>query len=197
MPRVTTEYRQARRDEIAEAAMRCFVERGFQATSMADIIEASGLSAGAIYGHYSGKQEIVLAVAERILGQRSVELVSLTSADVIPAPPEVIRSMVTRVADEFHGTRALLQVWAEAVVTPDITTLVDGVFGRVQKALRGYLAAWAAQNPHPSRPDPDVWADAIGPVLLGIGQGYVVQSSLLASFDADDYFAGVAALFRA
>jgi AcrR family transcriptional regulator len=195
MPRVTTEYRQARRDEIADAALRCFSERGFQATSMADIIEASGLSAGAIYGHYTGKQDIVLAVAERILGQRSLELEVFAAAEAIPSPADVIRLMVTRVADEFDGTGALLQVWAEAVVTPEITILVDRVFARVRVALTRFLAAWAVQNPHASRPDPSEWAETVAPVLFGIGQGYIVQSSLLASFDGDDYFAGVGALF--
>ncbi|MET4638750.1 TetR/AcrR family transcriptional regulator [Mycetocola sp. 2940] len=195
MPRVSTEYRQARRDEIADAALRCFSERGFQATSMADIIDASGLSAGAIYGHYAGKQAIVVAVAERILGQRSLELERFASAGVVPSPAEVIRLMVTRVADEFAGTRALLQVWAEAVVTPEISTLVDRVFARVRGALALYLGAWAAQNPHPSRPHPAEWAESVTPVLLGIGQGYIVQSTLVASFDAEKYFAGVDALF--
>jgi len=196
MPRVTTEYRQARRDQIADAALRCFSERGFQATSMADIIDASGLSAGAIYGHYTGKQQIVMAVAERILGERSVELERFASAEVIPSPADVIRLMVTRVANEFDGTGALLQVWAEAVVTPEITALVDRVFARVRAALTSFLTAWATQNPHPSRPDPAEWAEAVSPVLFGIGQGYIVQSSLLASFDADDYFAGVSTLFQ-
>lgn len=195
MPKVSTEYRAARREEIADAALRCFSERGFQATSMADIIEASGLSAGAIYGHYAGKQQIVIAVAERILGQRSIELEHFASAESIPSPAEVIRMMVTRVAGEFAGTRALLQVWAEAVVSPEITELVDRVFARVRAALVLYLGAWAAQNPHPTREHPEEWAQAIAPVLFGIGQGYVVQSTLLVSFDADAYFAGVEVLF--
>ena len=62
--------------------------------------------------------------------------------------------MVTRVAGEFAGTQSLLQVWAEAVVTPEITDLVEGVFARVREALTHYLTAWAAQNPQPTRADP-------------------------------------------
>ena len=55
MPKVSEEYRTARRSEIARAALRCFARKGFDATSMADIIAESGLSAGAIYGHYKSK----------------------------------------------------------------------------------------------------------------------------------------------
>ncbi|WP_456846025.1 TetR/AcrR family transcriptional regulator, partial [Cellulomonas sp. P5_C6] len=70
MPKVTEEYRVARRDEIADAALRAFRRKGFQATSMAEIIAESGLSAGAIYGHYPSKSAIVVDVASRVIGVR-------------------------------------------------------------------------------------------------------------------------------
>ena len=50
MPKVSEQHREARRDQIVDAALRCFSRKGFQRTSMADIIAESGLSAGAIYG---------------------------------------------------------------------------------------------------------------------------------------------------
>ena len=53
MPKVTDEYRIAKREEIADAALRAFRRKGFQGASMADIIAESGLSAGAIYGHFA------------------------------------------------------------------------------------------------------------------------------------------------
>ena len=74
MPKVTEAYRDARRDEIAAAALRCFAAKGFHRTSMADIIAESGLSAGAIYGHYESKEALLSTVAGRILSARGSEL---------------------------------------------------------------------------------------------------------------------------
>ena len=74
MPKVTEEYRVARRDEIADAALRAFRRKGFQATSMAEIIAESGLSAGAIYGHYASKDAIIVDVASRVVGNRILDV---------------------------------------------------------------------------------------------------------------------------
>ncbi|MGE3872078.1 MAG: TetR/AcrR family transcriptional regulator [Parvibaculaceae bacterium] len=49
MPKISDEKRLARRMQILEAAWTCFQKQGLHATTMADIINASGLSAGAVY----------------------------------------------------------------------------------------------------------------------------------------------------
>ena len=53
--------------QILDAARRCFTRNGFQATSMQDIFTASGLSAGAVYSHFTGKDEIVTAIADEVI----------------------------------------------------------------------------------------------------------------------------------
>src|SRR5690349_24128257 len=93
MQKVTAEYRAARRDEITDAALRSFAANGFQRTSMADIIAESGLSAGAIYGHFESKQQIALAVAQRVLGARLGELKDRMRAGRLPDPDQVIAIM--------------------------------------------------------------------------------------------------------
>jgi AcrR family transcriptional regulator len=49
---------------IVEAADRLFYERGFEATSFADIAAAVGLSRGNFYYHFKAKDEILDAVIE-------------------------------------------------------------------------------------------------------------------------------------
>ncbi|MBX3104032.1 MAG: TetR family transcriptional regulator [Cryobacterium sp.] len=51
MPKLTEGRRQARRDQISDAALRCFSVRGVERTSIAEITKESGLSAGSIYVH--------------------------------------------------------------------------------------------------------------------------------------------------
>ena len=60
MPRLTDATKAARRAQILEAAINCFLERGYINTSMSDIIKASGLSSGSIYSHFSGKEDILI-----------------------------------------------------------------------------------------------------------------------------------------
>lgn len=46
--------------KILDVAMRLFVERGYEQTSMQNIIdELGGLTKGAVYHHFSSKEEIL------------------------------------------------------------------------------------------------------------------------------------------
>jgi AcrR family transcriptional regulator len=64
MPRISHQRAQRQRRRIIDAASRCFAERGFHNTTMRDVFEASGLTAGAVYGYFARKQDIIVAVVE-------------------------------------------------------------------------------------------------------------------------------------
>src|SRR5688572_22391487 len=51
-----------RRREILEAALACFTELGFAATTMEEIRRRSRASTGSIYHHFSGKDELAGAL---------------------------------------------------------------------------------------------------------------------------------------
>lgn len=53
---------------ILDVAQRLFIEKGYDNTTIQDIIdELGGLTKGAIYHHFSSKQDILDAVIERLL----------------------------------------------------------------------------------------------------------------------------------
>jgi AcrR family transcriptional regulator len=54
-----------RRSEILEAAMRLFIERGYDATSINHIIGRAGISKGAFYHYFHSKEDLVEALAAR------------------------------------------------------------------------------------------------------------------------------------
>ena len=49
----------ASKGRVLEAAASLFIRKGYEETTMQDIMEESGLSKGAIYHHFAGKQEIL------------------------------------------------------------------------------------------------------------------------------------------
>lgn len=53
MPRPAT-----KRDEIINVARRLFAERGIKATTVRDIAHAAGVTEGALYRHFSGKDDL-------------------------------------------------------------------------------------------------------------------------------------------
>ena len=58
-----------RKDEIIDAAMRLFAEKGFDGTSTGDILDAVGIARGTLYYHFRSKEEILDAAVGRTVSR--------------------------------------------------------------------------------------------------------------------------------
>ena len=191
MPKVTEEYRSAKRDEIAHAAMVAFHRKGFHGTSMADIIAESGLSAGAIYGHYRSKSELVFEVAQRVVGDRQDEVDAFAERVPMPPPAQVVRVLIDGMTHALGGTGMLVQLWGEAVTDPEVRELATTVLGRLREVYSGYIALWHEREHGLSKADAQAVATAQFPLFVAAAQGYIVQSALLSDFDAEAYLTSI------
>jgi AcrR family transcriptional regulator len=194
VPKVSDAHREARREEIVAAAMRAFSTRGFGRTSMADVIAEAGLSAGAIYGHFAGKEDLFAAVSRTVLGRRRDELSAAIARGPAPSPGEAVAILVRGLTRESFDTRALVQVWAEATVEPRIAAIVTEAFGIIRGVLERALRAWFAEHPEQAPDDAESAVARLVPVMMGLGQGFILQRSIVDSFDERAYLATIAAL---
>jgi AcrR family transcriptional regulator len=64
VPKVTEEYKEEKRSLILEGALHCFSEKGYQATTINDIVKYLNLSKGAIYTYFCSKEEIFIQLME-------------------------------------------------------------------------------------------------------------------------------------
>ncbi|MHA1939873.1 MAG: TetR/AcrR family transcriptional regulator, partial [Candidatus Thorarchaeota archaeon] len=64
-PRTTENQWQETHSRIMDSAERLFSMKGFNGTSMNDIVKDSDISKGAIYGHFESKEKLFLALWER------------------------------------------------------------------------------------------------------------------------------------
>ena len=73
--RPTQAERRARtRAALLDAAYAEFVRRGYEAAGLDDIAEGAGLSKGALYYNFGGKEELFLALVGQRLDQRAADL---------------------------------------------------------------------------------------------------------------------------
>lgn len=56
-----------RREELLDAAIDAFVERGYEGTSVADLAQTTGLSKAAFVYHFESKEELLFELAEPLL----------------------------------------------------------------------------------------------------------------------------------
>jgi AcrR family transcriptional regulator len=60
------------RDQLLDAASRVFAAKGYDGTKIMDIVKASGLSSGAVYGRFASKDELLLAAVLTSVEQNSI-----------------------------------------------------------------------------------------------------------------------------
>src|SRR6202453_5230193 len=64
MPKISTQQREARREQILAAALKCFSRDGFHQPTMADIVRQSGLSQGTLYLYFKSKDDLIASIAD-------------------------------------------------------------------------------------------------------------------------------------
>lgn len=83
----------ARRAEVVASAARVFAARGYHATSIDDLLEATGLTRGGLYHYMDGKQDLLIAILDELMGP----LLERTRAIVAePGTPEEHLRAITR-----------------------------------------------------------------------------------------------------
>src|ERR1700752_1866279 len=60
VPRISAAHEAQVRERIIRAATAVFAEKGYHRATIADVVARSGLSVGAIYTHFRGKDELFL-----------------------------------------------------------------------------------------------------------------------------------------
>jgi AcrR family transcriptional regulator len=194
MPKVTEAYREARRDEIAQAAMRCLSRTGFANTSMADIIAESGVSAGAIYSHFAGKAEIARHVAQIVMDSKAAELIAHASGREQPlAPAETIQFMLSTLGRAGISKAVLLQLWAEATVDPELHQMLLDTVGQLRGAYVSTVRPWLAAS---GMPADEASVQRAATTMLTLSQGFIANTALFGDRDPADYLATAGMLLR-
>jgi AcrR family transcriptional regulator len=74
-----------RQQEVVATAARVFAERGYQATSMADLTTATGLAAGGLYHYIGSKEQLLLRICDELLEPLLAQARAIVAR---PAPAE-------------------------------------------------------------------------------------------------------------
>ncbi|MGH4034991.1 TetR/AcrR family transcriptional regulator [Actinomycetota bacterium Odt1-20B] len=183
MARVSQEHLDARRRQILDGAARCFAHNGFHATSMQDVLKEVGLSAGAVYRYFAGKDELIEAVVAEVL--EVIRGIFEEAAGQTPPPPpdvlvgagfrDVLGGGAYRVADEpSFLPRLMVQVWTETLRNGGLSALLRDGYARVStawiKIVEGYQAAGMMRA--------DIPAEHVARTMIATAQGFAAQLAL-------------------
>lgn len=162
--------------------MRLFLERGYDATTVAEVAEAAEVSAMTVYRHFPTKEHLVLrdeydeVIVERIrarpAGEPVLRRVAMSLLDGLaelpPSPPLVLER--TRLMLETPALRARLWESQYASQQVIVAALEDEDPFEVEVAVAACMAAagtavmrWAGEDGR--RPLGEVMAEALGVIV--------------------------------
>jgi AcrR family transcriptional regulator len=200
MPRISEERREARREQVLEAARACLYEEGLEAVSMETIIARSGLSTGAVYGYFKGKDEIISAAVTEGTAKLAAELIPILQNPEPPALP-VLLGQVLGAIDEFgrhkRGDVDLLSVaihgWSHTQSDPTLRAAARGAYGNLRELFADAAKQAQATGALDGRTEPG----AIAALMTSICLGFVAQRAMTGTADVAAHVNALQALVAA
>lgn len=130
-----------RRDELVEAAMTLFGERGYASTSVADIQTACGLAAGsgALYKHFASKQDLLAEGIRRYVADLEASASGLV-AELPDDPREAFILIADAVTAAMADDTAVIRVGFRDL--QPFPSLLDALWEGLLVALYRELAEW-------------------------------------------------------
>ncbi|MFM9371058.1 TetR/AcrR family transcriptional regulator [Streptomyces sp. Da 82-17] len=198
MARVSQEHLDARRRQIIDGAIRCFTRNGFHATSMQDVLREAGLSAGAVYRYFSGKEELIAAIVGEAFGTIRGAFEDAAKQDPPPLPDKLLAHVLDTVLNGRVGggsiefPRLVIQVWAETLRNERLAAPLQQGFVDMRAAWAKLVDAYCEAGLLPK----DVEADAVARTMMAMAQGFIAQQALFGDAKVEQLESGLRALMR-
>ena len=162
------------RDELLTAALRVFARRGYRQAGVDEIASEAGYSKGALYWHFSGKEDLLFALLEERVDAPMRELVALLES----APPdrdmsvEASRAFARRLTAERDAVLLEREYWTLAIRDPELRSL----YAERQAELRGAMArALEARARHLGTPLKSMPAEDLARIVMSVMGGLAVD----------------------
>lgn len=163
------------RGRIVQESMVLFAERGYAGVSVRDVVEVVGLTPGAIYHHFTGKQALYDVVVEEAFARVSQGLVEEARAE---GPAPTLRAALRRYAAYLFSSSPELRLVDRVIFEAESEP------GGLQRALYGpneTLAAILRRTETPER------AHALAEQMIAAIYGAAKLRPLRASLPASAY----------
>ena len=140
--------REERENEILEAALKVFLQKGYRKTTMEDIINETTLSKGGFYHYFGSTKEIFFAVLDK---QSNEEIGFLTGIEIsLTEQKDFVDKLATyitqRMFDKFKERELYLMGACETFDDQDFLERLNKMEEKYMKNLAGYLLVSLNRN---------------------------------------------------
>jgi AcrR family transcriptional regulator len=154
------------RERILSAAAQLFAEHGFARTSMPAIAALSGITAGAIYRHFTSKAELLLEVVKRALEALPLSFERSGGEHEAAMLPEVAARFTDPALTLLR--QLSVEVHAAARHDPEVNKLLSAYNEMAMRRIRGLIESMPGASTRDATPDPELTARALMVFLMGL-----------------------------
>ncbi|GAA3244058.1 TetR/AcrR family transcriptional regulator [Streptomyces sp. NPDC057386] len=160
-------------DAVLRSALELFWERGYEATSMADLVQHLGIGRASIYATYGNKRDLYLKALDRYGELHCTPLTRELSepGPALPAVRAVVRRFAAEAADDTCRARGCLVTNTAAELAPhdrDAAHRVELSWTNLETLLHSALLRAQAQGELPKERDPRALARMLLVLLQGL-----------------------------
>ncbi len=119
---------QERKNQIIDAAIKCFAKRGYHSTSISHIIDEAGVARGTFYLYFKSKHEIFQSILDEFIEHVGSQIQTIEISGNVP-PATQMKKNVERVVDAVLQKPEVGQILFNEAVGLDEET---------QKRLKGF-----------------------------------------------------------
>jgi AcrR family transcriptional regulator len=162
------------REELLSAALRSFARRGYREANVDEIAAEAGYSKGALYWHFSGKEELLSALLEERIDAPIRDRVALlgSASPERDMSVEATRAFAQQLGEQREAMLLEREYWSLAIRDPELRAR----YAERQTELRGALAdAIAARARHLGTPDLTMPAEDVARIVMSIIGGLAVD----------------------
>lgn len=144
---IQTQLIAARRNQILDAAIKVFAQKGFHPATIKDVAKEAGIADGTIYNYFKNKHDLMLGILERmketVLQEVDVsQLMTLDLRSVIKA--YLHYPLMALKSDNFELFRVVI---SEIMVNPELRGLyAEKILAPTLQMAEPYFHQWAAQR---------------------------------------------------
>ncbi|CAM5529404.1 TetR/AcrR family transcriptional regulator [Streptomyces narbonensis] len=160
-------------DAALQAALDLFWARGYEATTMSDLVEHLGVGRASIYATFGNKHELYMKAMDRYLETRDPALVEelSTPGPALPAVRALVRRFAAEAATEGERLNGCFVTNSATELAPHDTAVARRVelsWEQIETLLYGALTRARAGGELPADRDPRALARMLLVLLQGI-----------------------------
>jgi AcrR family transcriptional regulator len=184
MPRVTAQHEQAVRSRIVDAAIKVFGETGYQHATVQDVVRESGLSVGAVYTHFTSKEQLFLVACACAMEAQKTDLRLRMSeiGSVLDRLRAATDFAIESVLSNANERSVRVNAWQVADDSPDLRQILRERRGEMVGFARMILQEAVAGGELPGWID----VDSIASAFLSLIDGFVVRALEMGEVSVDE-----------